>query len=503
MHLGPKTASRKLHQGIDESSIDALPFFAEIVDSSKDPIISTDLTGKVVVWNRAAARVFGYPVGKIVGQSIMQLIPPDSRRQEVQILRSVRTGQFIAPYKASWLRGGGDRVELFVSVFPVRNSAGRPIGASIIASDLAQRQKLDEDRYQLAAIIDSADDAIVSKDLNGIVLSWNQGATRMFGYTADEMVGQPILRLIPPELREEEDEILHKLRAGERIENYETLRRRKNGEPIDVSVTISPIRDEEGHVIAATKIARDISDRKRFERLLIQSEQLAETGKMAATIAHEINNPLESLANLIYLARQNSEVGGEAHKCLLTAEAELERVSQIANQTLGYFRETGSAVEVYLHDLVQNVLRVCSSRLVHAKISVDTRFNDLQKITVNKGEMLQVFSNVISNSIDAMRHGGELYISIRKVLTSAGNGIQMVIRDSGTGIKREYLEKIFEPFFTTKGNFGTGIGLWVARQLIEKRGGKIYVTSSTERGNSGTSTTIFIPFASPPFPAVL
>ena len=167
----------------------------------------------------------------------------------------------------------------------------------------------------------------------------------MFGYAADEMVGQPILRLIPLELQHEEDEILRKLRAGERVDHYETLRTRKNGEPIEVSVTISPIRDESGYVIAVSKIARDISDRKRVERLLIQSEQLAETGRMAATIAHEINNPLESLANLIYLARQNSEVEGEAHRCLLTAEAELERVSQIATQTLGYFRETGAPLK--------------------------------------------------------------------------------------------------------------------------------------------------------------
>jgi PAS domain S-box-containing protein len=173
--LGPEKTLRGSNGDTCTISTDTRPFFAEIVNSSHDPIISTDLTGTIIVWNRAAVRVFGYPVGKIVGQSIMQLIPPDSRRQEIEILRSLGADHFIAPYKASWIRRGGGKADLLVTVFPVRNGAGRPIGASRIAGDLAERQKLDEDRYQLAAIVDSADDAIVSKDLNGIVLSWNRG----------------------------------------------------------------------------------------------------------------------------------------------------------------------------------------------------------------------------------------------------------------------------------------------------------------------------------------
>jgi signal transduction histidine kinase len=236
--------------------------------------------------------------------------------------------------------------------------------------------------------------------------------------------------------------------------------------------------------------------------MLIESEKLAATGRMAATIAHEINNPLESLTNLIFLARQNHVLEGEAHQHLVTAEAEVERISLIARQTLSYYRDTNSPAETYLHDLVQNVLMVYRSRLVRANIEVDTRFNDLQKITVNKEEMLQVFSNVISNSIDAMDHGGRLHISIRNVISFTENGIQMVVRDTGSGIKQEYLERVFDPFFTTKGDFGTGIGLWVAKQLVEKRGGRISVLSSTEQGQSGNTILIFVPFAASQLRAV-
>jgi PAS domain S-box-containing protein len=479
--------------------VDTRLHFAALVNSSNDPIISKDLTGNVISWNRAATRVFGYEENEILGQSILRLIPPDFHHAENELLRKLNADETIDPYEATWVSKDGGNIPVSVIVYPVRNESGNVIGASKIACDLSDRKRNDESRFRLAAIVDSADDAIISKDLNGIVRSWNEGARRMFGFTAEEMVGQSILRVIPKELQYEEDEILRKLRAGERVDHYETTRRKKTGESVEVSVTISPIRDGTGRVTGASKIARDISDRKRIERLLIQSEKLAATGRMAATIAHEINNPLEAVMNLIYLARQHSAAHGEGkiHQYLLTAEEELERVSHIARQTLGYYKDTGSPAEASLHQLIENVLSVYKSKLTGLGISMDLRFNDLQKIVISKGEMLQVFSNVIANALDAMPHGGSLKVSTRKLAGPTEDGIQTVIRDTGTGIKQEHLEKIFEPFFTTKGDLGTGIGLWVARQLVERRGGQISIASSTEQGSSGTTITIFLPFTAP------
>jgi PAS domain S-box-containing protein len=474
---------------------------AAIVDSSDDPIISKDLNGTITSWNQAAARLFGYREDEMVGQSILRLIPPELQHEEDEILCKLRAGQRIDHFETTRVRKNGKRLSVSVTISPVKDDTGKIIGASKIARDISDRKQNDESRFRLAAIVDSADDAIIGKDLNGIIQSWNQGACRMFGYSADEMVGQSILRLVPPELHYEEDEILRKLRAGERIDHYETTRAKKSGEKLNVSVTISPIKDESGRVIGASKIARDISERKRIERLLIEAEKLAATGRMAAAVAHEINNPLESLINLIFLARQNSAAEGKAHRYLLTAEEELERVSHIARQTLGYYRDTGVPTSVHLHDLVDNVLTVYHSKLVSAGVSTECRFDDLQKIVVSKGEMVQVFSNVIANAVDAMRQGGSLYISIRNLIGSPDDGIRIVIRDNGTGIRQEHLERIFEPFFTTKGELGTGIGLWVAKQLVERRGGRISVASNTERGSSGTTVDIFIPFT-PPVPRI-
>jgi PAS domain S-box-containing protein len=470
---------------------------AAIVDSSDDAIVSKDLSGVITSWNEAAHRIFGYTADEIVGQSILRLIPEHLHPEEFKILSKLRAGERIDHYETVRVRKNGEKVEISATISPVRDATGRVIGASKIARDITDRRRVDDSRFRLAAIVDSADDAIISKDLNGIITSWNEGAFRMFGYTSEEMVGQPLLRLIPKELSYEEEEILRKLRVGDRIDHYETVRMSKNGDSVAVSVTISPIRNSQGVVVGASKIARNISDRKRMEKVLIQSEKLAATGRMAAAIAHEINNPLESLMNLIFLARQNCTENEKAHGYLLTAESELERVSHIARQTLGYYRDTGSPSEVYLHELIESILTVYRSKLITNGITVETSFNDLRKIVVSPGEMIQIFSNIVTNALDAMRQGGRLTISVRQTMASNGDGIQTIISDLGTGIQMEDLGKIFEPFFTTKGDLGTGIGLWVAKELTERRGGQIAITSSTEPGKSGTSVSIFIPFARP------
>lgn len=380
---------------------------------------------------------------------------------------------------------------------PLFNEDGEIIEWFGAASDITGQKLHQESQARLVAIVDSADDAIISKGLDTIIRTWNEGATRMFGYTAEEAVGRSILMLIPEELRFEEDEILARLRAGQRIDHYETVRMKKNGERIEVSITISPLRDSSGRVTGASKIARDISDRRRMERLVMQSEKLGATGRMAATIAHEINNPLESVMNLIYLARQHCDGNDKAHSYLLTAEQELERVSHLARQTLGYYRDTTAPSEIAVHELIRNVLTVYNSRLLSIGIAVDARFDDQRKIVASKGEMLQVFSNVIANAIDSMKEGGTLTITSRVVLSSGEDGIEVTIGDTGMGIRPQDMPKIFEPFFTTKGELGTGIGLWIARQLLETRGGRISATSSVEPTRSGSVFSIFIPFAKP------
>ncbi|HEX5283916.1 MAG TPA: PAS domain S-box protein [Bryocella sp.] len=342
----------------------------------------------------------------------------------------------------------------------------------------------------LAAIVDSTDDAIVSKDLNGTILTWNDAAARMFGYSAPEIIGRNVRCLIPEELQHEEALILSNIRSGKRISHYETVRVRKNGERFDVSITISPLIDSEGRIIGASKIARDISERRRLEKQLMESEKLAATGRMAATVAHEINNPLDAVLNLIYLARTSGSLA-ESRAHLTTAEKELERVAHIARQTLGYYRDDGTPTPVILQDVIQHVLTVYQCKLTSADIATDCRFDEQPALLASRGELMQIFSNIVANAIDAMPQGGVLRVQTKKSLNP--DGVQIQLADNGSGIQKQYLPRIFEPFFTTKGNMGTGIGLWVVKQLVEKRGGYVDVTSDTDNG-SGTTVSIFLPF---------
>jgi len=344
---------------------------------------------------------------------------------------------------------------------------------------------------ELAAIVESSEDAIISKDLNGIITSWNAAATRILGYTPDEIVGRSILTLIPEDLQSDEPLIISRIRAGQRIEHFDTIRRTKSGDLLDVSLTISPIKDDQGVIIGASKILRDISSRKRIENSLIQAEKIAATGRMAATIAHEINNPLEAVLNLLYLLRaQVSTPEGTTY--LSTAEVELNRVAHIAKQTLGFYREHASAVSASLSQLAEHALTVYGPRCSAYNITIESHLDSSTKLTLRRGEMMQVISNLLSNAIAAMPEGGHLTVTVTDTSTPEP-GVALVIEDNGVGVPQEYIGRVFDAFFTTRATVGTGIGLFVAKQFVEGHGGKITFESSTGPAHHGTTVSVFLP----------
>lgn len=347
-------------------------------------------------------------------------------------------------------------------------------------------------RLLLAAIVESSDDAILSKDLNGTITSWNRGAERILGYKAEEIIGRSILTLIPEELHSEEREIIRRLKAGERIEHFDTVRLKKNGERVELSLTISPIKDETGRTIGASKVARDISERRRMERVLLQSEKIAATGRMAATIAHEINNPLEAIINLLYLARISS-TEPTIRDYLETAEGEVQRVSLIAQQTLGFFRETAAVGQFQAAELMDYTLAVYHRKFAQSGIDVVREFSTVPPIRVRRGEILQVFANLISNAVDAMLEGGTLRLRIAEDRRDERPGVRIDIIDQGTGVPPELQERIFEAFFTTKETRGTGIGLWISRKFVEEYGGTLRVESSMDGPDRGSRFSIFLP----------
>jgi PAS domain S-box-containing protein len=466
---------------------------AAIIHSSEDAIITKNLDGIVTSWNPAAIRMFGYLPEEIVGQSILTLIPPHLHHEEPFILGKLRAGEQIAHFETERVRKDGGQIFVSLTISPVRDRQGNVIGVSKIARDITEQRQMGIARARLAAIVESAEDAILSKDLNGIITSWNRAAERTFGYTEKEMLGASILVLVPEELHPEETMILSKIRAGEPIEHYETIRLTKDGRRLDVSLTISPLRDVAGIVVGASKVLRNITQRKQMEQSLIQAEKLSASARMAASIAHEINNPLEAVLNLIYLARSNSS-NPEVKAYLNTAESELVRLSHIAKQTLGFYREQNSAALVSLTELVGNVLKIYSTKLQEAGVAVETRFESARQVVVRKGEMMQVISNLVTNAMYAMSPGGTLRVAIEEGSCDGRDALALSIEDNGRGIPAENLQRVFEPFFTTRGSIGTGIGLWVAKQFIAGHSGTIEVQSSTEPSSHGTKFLISLPF---------
>ena len=346
---------------------------------------------------------------------------------------------------------------------------------------------------QLAAIVESSDDVILSKDLNGIITSWNAAATRVLGYSAEEMIGSSILKLIPEDLHSDETIIMENIRAGRRVEHFETVRRTKSGQLLDVQLSISPIRDAHGRVIGASKILRDISARKRLEQALLQAEKIAATGRMAATIAHEINNPLESVMNLLYLLRPMiADPAGIRY--FETVEAELDRVSHIAKQTLGYYHEHAPASSASIEEIVLHAISIYEPRCTANGIEIRKAIHSSRKIVLRRGEMMQVVSNLIMNSIYAMQAGGILRLSVEDSVGSP-DGILLTIQDDGVGIAESSLPKVFEAFFTTRSTVGTGIGLFVAKQFVEGHGGRIEIESTQEGEDHGTTVRVFLPIS--------
>ena len=469
--------------------------YRAIIEATPECVRTVALDGTLLQINPAGMAMFGAERSDdLVGKSFYDVIAPEDRERfrkfNERICRGARGS---LEFEAVGLKGV--RLHMESHAVPLRRADGSTVQLAI-TRDITSRREAAEAQRRLAAIVESSDDAIASKDLNGIVTSWNKGAERMFGYKAEEIVGKPILMIIPPELHRDEEMILGKIRRGEKIDHFETVRVRKDGERIDVSLTISPVKDEGGHVIGAAKIVRDVTENKKIERTLRTAEKLAAAGRLAATVAHEINNPLEAVSNLVYLAKRNLEDEKSAAGFLEMATRELDRVAHIARQTLGFYRDTSSPLRFSVTSAIDDLLILYEKRFESRGIRVVKQYQDDIEITALAGEIRQAFSNLISNAIDAMPSGGSFVIRVsesRQWNMPKVRGVRVTMVDTGTGIAPQYMRRLFQPFFTTKSDVGTGLGLWITRNIVRKSGGSIQVKTRTGEW-PGTAFSIFLPF---------
>jgi signal transduction histidine kinase len=243
-------------------------------------------------------------------------------------------------------------------------------------------------------------------------------------------------------------------------------------------------------------ILRDISEKTRAEEALRTSEKLAATGRLATTVAHEINNPLEAVTNYIFLAKSQPSLPDAIHQYLDEADRELRRVTLIAQQTLAFYRDTTSPVQVNLSGIVSDVLELYSRKITYKNLRVETRYDTIGEICALLGEIRRVFSHLIANAIDASPERGKIVVHIaatRDWRDSERLGVRVTIADQGIGIPPALRPRVFEPFFSTKQMVGTGLGLWVSKSLIENHGGQIRFRSSVRPGRTGTVFSVFLP----------
>ncbi len=369
---------------------------------------------------------------------------------------------------------------------------------SVLVAGLARQRsraetQTDEIRQQLAAIVTSSEDAIISFTVDGIVTSWNQGAEMLYGYTPQEILGRPLAVVVPVERMGELEHNLERLNREERVGSYETERIHKNGSRLRVLLSVSPIRNEKGQLAGASAISRDITQQKRTEEALRRNERLATAGRLTAAIAHEIRNPLEALINLVYLARRDA-AGRDEY--LRLAEQEIGRLDSIAQQALGFVRETTAPEQLNPAKLIDEVLQLYMRKLQQNNITIEKHTEDGLGILGFPGELRQLFSNLILNAMESMKDGGRLRIRVVQAHEWAGEqreGVRVTVADTGSGISDHSLPHIFEPFFTTKKETGTGLGLWLAYGIVQKHSGWMRVTSRTIPGSSGTVFMVFLP----------
>ncbi|PYX87500.1 MAG: hypothetical protein DMG67_19200 [Acidobacteria bacterium] len=368
--------------------------------------------------------------------------------------------------------------------------------ARALDSESIQRRNAEKDTEMLAAIVECCDDAIASKDLDGVVTSWNAAAERIFGYKAEEIIGQPVTLIIPPELHADEPIILGKIRRGERLDHFETVRITKDGRRIDVSLTVSPIKDEKGQVIGAAKVVRDITEQKRTRAALRQAEKLVAAAELGASIAHEVNNPMQSLTNLLALISYKSSLDANSRQLVSLAQGELVRLSRITQQMLSLYSQSELPQRVKVTELLEDALDPLAMRIRSNNIRLERSYQFTGEINGFPLELRQLFSNLLLNGIEAAGEGGQIRVRVvphKDLDSQRGEGVRVVVADNGAGIQNGLRQRIFEPFFTTKEEKGRGLGLWVAKGIVSKHQGSIRMRSSTNSVRRGTTFSIFLP----------
>jgi len=460
-------------------------------------VLTRSFPGEIRSWSRGMERLYGFTAAEAIGQNTHKLLRTEFPQSQQAIDRDLLEREEWTGELRHRRRDGKDIV--VVSHQSLQRGLVDPL-VTEVNSDITGEWRGREARLYLASIVESSDDAIIGKTLDGMVTSWNQGAEAMFGYALEEMIGQPITLLHPADRLHEEAMILARLRAGERIQHYETERLHKNGTLLAVTLTISPILSASGEIIGASKIVRDITSERRSQSRIqeLQSElvhvaRLSTLGQMASAIAHELNQPLTAVGNY----------AGALERMLASGNVNHERVAQIVHRIRQQTTRAGDVIrrlrdhvakrstrrrQEPVNDVVEEAVELGLVGTAHQGMT--TRFEwdeSVGSALLDRVQIGQVIINLVRNAVEAMENSARRELT---VATHAAEGaVRIEVGDTGPGIAPEVAERLFQPFVTSKAT-GLGLGLSICREIAQAHDGDL---SAVTNATGGTTFTLRLP----------
>ncbi len=447
------------------------------------------------------------PAELLDGQQLMEMVRAKQRVFVAveESLRDVRSHR--ARVMNATIVGSAVGLSLLIAILLFTLTRGELLALSDIyerhlAAEAAQREQLNESREWFQTTLKSLGEAVVSTDKAGLVRFINPVAQHLTGWDYQSAKGKSfgqVVRLTDERTRLDVEDPVEAVRRDPQAVSFSNglVLTSRNGKEYPIELTGAPILSEQNEVAGVVVVFRDTTQRRQTEQTLRASERLTLAGRLSATIAHEVRNPLDTVTNLVYLLQNEQKLNAVATQYLDMASEELARIAQITSQLLTFHRESRSPVAVNLTDVLESVLVLFSPQIKQNHIQVSKRFDTDRSVRGYPGELRQVFSNLVGNAVEAMPGDGRLVLHIREsslASDSTRKGIRITVLDNGSGIPRGVRKNLFAPFYTTKGEKGTGLGLWISRGIVEKHEGTIHVTSSSRDGRSGTAFSVFLPF---------